>query len=410
MKAILSSENKTGIDTQIAVTGSKSESNRLLVLQALYPNLAIRNLSKSDDTDVLFKALKTNHRVVDVHHAGTAMRFLTAFYASQEGKDVIITGSNRMQRRPIKILVDALRNLGAHIEYEKEEGFPPLKIFGKKLTKEIVTVAANISSQYISALMLIAPSLPNGLTLHLKGKLTSVPYITMTLSLLEQCGIIGSFRENVITIPPTSKIKDTLITVESDWSSASYFYSVVALSESTSVTLKSYRKDSLQGDSALCGIYEALGIKTEFQMSENTIALSKSSEVVPKSISCDLTNTPDIAQTIAVTCFGLGRGCFLTGLQTLIIKETNRLSALKIELEKLGARVEITEESLRLHPATTISENNEIDTYQDHRMAMAFAPLALKVPITINDAEVVSKSFPTFWEDISKIGVRAEIR
>ncbi len=405
MKAVLFSEENKAIRAQIAVTGSKSESNRLLILQALYPNLTIENLSKSDDTQVLSEGLTATEGTVDIHHAGTAMRFLTAYFASRDDGEILLTGSPRMQQRPIAILVDALRSLGAQIEYESEEGFPPLRIFGKKLTKTTVSLAAHVSSQYISALMLIAPSLPNGLILHLDGIITSVPYITMTLSLLDQLGIKGSFQNNTITIPAFTKIKNTRITVESDWSSASYFYSIVALSTNTSVHLTSYRKQSLQGDAHLAHLYESLGVKTEFLPSENAILLSKTDHRLQDTFTFELSNTPDIAQTIAVSCFGLGKGCFLTGLHTLRIKETDRLSALKIELEKLGGSVEITKDSLRLLPAVKISENIEIDTYNDHRMAMAFAPLALRVPITINDCEVVSKSFPGFWEDIANLGI-----
>ena len=405
MKAILSSENRSKIETQIAVTGSKSESNRLLVLQALYPNLAIENLSASDDTVVLSKGLKVQNGTVDIHHAGTAMRFLTAYFAGKEGAEIILTGSTRMQERPIGVLVDALRSLGANIAYVNAEGYPPLKISGKKLTNEKVTVAAHISSQYISALMLLAPSLSNGLTIALEGKVTSVPYITMTLALLNRMGISGSFSENEITILPSEKVHDIAIVVESDWSSASYFYSIVALSENTKIKLSSYRKDSLQGDAALSRIYESLGVKTEFLDAENAIVLSKSGVEIQDNIQFDLANTPDIAQTIAVSCFGLGRGCILTGLHTLKIKETDRLVALKMELEKLGARVEISEDSLQLYSSNEVVKHIAIDTYHDHRMAMAFAPLGLKVPITINDCGVVSKSFPSFWEDMTRIGV-----
>lgn len=409
MKAILSSENRNKIDAQIAVTGSKSESNRLLVLQALYPNLSIKNLSASDDTVVLFKGLKVQKGMVDIHHAGTAMRFLTAYFAGKEGAEITLTGSARMQERPIGVLVDALRRLGASIEYVNEDGYPPLKISGKKLSKKKVALAAHISSQYISALMLLAPSLFQGLTITLEGKVTSVPYITMTLSLLDRMGISGSFLGNEITILPSEKISDVAVVVESDWSSASYFYSIVALSENTKIQLSSYRKDSLQGDAALSQIYEALGVKTEFLEAENAIVLSKLNIEVQDEIHFDLANTPDIAQTIAVSCFGLGKGCVLTGLHTLKIKETDRLTALKVELEKLGARVEISEDSLQLYPSNEVQKHVAVDTYHDHRMAMAFAPLGLLVPIIINDCGVVSKSFPSFWKDIATVGISVDL-
>ena len=409
MKAELSSVSQSQINTQITITGSKSESNRLLILQALYPNLSIQNLSKSDDTVVLDKSLKVTNGTVDIHHAGTAMRFLTAYFSGQEGVEIVLTGSPRMQERPIGVLVDALRSLGATIEYVNNEGYPPLRISGKKITKKMIVVPANISSQYISALMLLAPSLINGLQINLEGKVTSGPYIKMTLSLLGRIGIDSSFVGNEISISTSEKVKDTSIIIESDWSSVSYFYSIVALSENTEIQLTSYHKDSLQGDAALSEIYETLGVKTEFSESKSSILLSKSEIVVAEEVSFDLVDTPDIAQTIAISCFGLGIGCVLSGLHTLKIKETDRLIALKTELEKLGARVDVTENSLKLYPSTRIAQNIEIETYHDHRMAMAFAPLGVLVPIVINDYEVVSKSFPSFWEDMSKVGISVNL-
>ncbi len=411
MKAVLEYTLNLKGTHHISVTGSKSESNRLLLLQALYPGLIVENISKSDDSVVLAKGLQVEHGTVDIHHAGTAMRFLTAYFASQQGKEVILTGSARMQERPIGILVDALRELGAHIEYEKTEGYPPLKIIGKELLKETVAVKANISSQFISALMLIAPFLEKGLKIHLEGKVTSTPYIEMTLNLLRQLGIDGSFSENLIAISPLKKaeiVQAKKLTVESDWSSASYFYSIVALSQDASITIDSYKQDSLQGDSALSDLYTHLGVKTEFSEATNSLKLTKGPSTNDP-ISFDLSNTPDIAQTIAVTCFGLGKGCFLTGLHTLKIKETDRLEALKVELQKLGGQVEITEDSLRLFPSIKISEGIEIDTYHDHRMAMAFAPLALKTDLQINDCMVVTKSFPTYWEDLKALGFKLSL-
>lgn len=398
--------NSRKLSGKISVTGSKSESNRLLILQAQFPEIKIKNLSNSDDTGVLQKALASNEEVIDIHHAGTAMRFLTAYFASKEGREVVLTGSERMQERPIAILVDALRELGAEISYEKNEGFPPLRIKGKKLLKNEVTVKANISSQYISALMLIAASLLEGLNIHLEGKVTSVPYIKMTLQLLQQCGISGSFNNNRISIAPVASVPAQEITVESDWSSASYFYSLAALSESAEIYLSSYRDQSLQGDRSVVDIYKKLGVKTTFLDAE--IKLEKVQTLLPEKLQLDLSNSPDLAQTIAVTCFGLGIEAEFTGLHTLRIKETDRLQALKNELEKLGGQVEITKDSLELSASREMEPNVSIDTYHDHRMALAFAPLALKVPIKIRDAGVVSKSFPGFWEDLSKLEISSE--
>ena len=395
---------------EISITGSKSETNRLLLLQALFPNLTLKNTSNSDDSEVMKQALQNsqpethNPQLIDIHHAGTAMRFLTAFFAIQENSEVVLTGSSRMHERPIKILVEALRQLGAEISYESNEGFPPIKINGKKLTQNRVALAANVSSQYISALLLIAPKLENGLELTLEGEITSVPYINMTLELLNEIGIETSFVGNKIIINPKSQIlHPKSIIIESDWSSASYYYSIIALSEiGTEITLSCYKKNSLQGDSALAEIYINFGVETIFET--NSIILKKTNNYQSSIIYYQLNNSPDIAQTIAVTCFGLGLGCHLTGLHTLKIKETDRLVALKTELSKLGALVSVTNDSLTLKPSNHINPNCSIKTYQDHRMAMAFAPLALKTSIIIEEAEVVSKSYPTFWEDLKRIG------
>jgi 3-phosphoshikimate 1-carboxyvinyltransferase len=379
-------------------------------LQALYPNLTLENTSNSDDSEVMAKALQNappatrNPQLVDIHHAGTAMRFLIAYFAIQENSEVVLTGSARMKERPIQILVEALLQLGAEITYEEIDGFPPIKIKGKKLTQSKVSLPANVSSQYISALLLIAPKLENGIELTLEGEITSIPYIKMTLALLNEIGVETSFVGNTITVKPKLLTSNSqLLTVESDWSSASYFYSIIALSPiGTEITLSSYKKNSLQGDSALAEIYKTFGVETSFE--NNTILLRKTRNSEPETLSLDLNNSPDIAQTIVVTCFGLGIGCHLTGLHTLKIKETDRLEALKVELTNLGANVSVTNDSLTLDPSSSIIENVAVKTYQDHRMAMAFAPLALKVPIIIEEAEVVSKSYPTFWADLKSIG------
>lgn len=403
MKLKLSFSQSKKIDKSIAVTGSKSETNRSLLLQALFPNVTIKNLSNSDDGQVMQKGLATSHGVVDIHHAGTAMRFLTAYFASQEGKEVVLTGSQRMQERPIKVLVDALRDLGAEISYEKNEGYPPIKITGKTLTKSRVSLPANISSQYISALLLIAPSLANGLELELVGKITSVPYIKMTLGLLEQIGVETKFEGNHIQIAPKEKVEDTTLVVESDWSSASYFYSIAALCDvGTKIELSAYKENSLQGDSVLAQIYQDFGVKTSY--SDTRITLEKVQECNLETVNYDLANAPDIAQTISVTCFGLGMGCHLTGLHTLPIKETDRLGAMKAELEKVGAKVAIDHESLTLEPSQNIISDVAIDTYHDHRMAMAFGPLGMKTTLMVNEAEVVSKSYPDYWKDLATLG------
>ncbi|MCB0372215.1 MAG: 3-phosphoshikimate 1-carboxyvinyltransferase [Muricauda sp.] len=403
MRLHLTPPQRKNIQQTIKITGSKSETNRSLLLQALFPNIKIQNLSNSDDGEVMQKGLKISQGEVDIHHAGTAMRFLTAYFASQSGKKVVLTGSERMQERPIKVLVEALRLLGADIQYAKNEGYPPLNITGKKLMESKVSLPANISSQYISALLLTAPSLENGLELELEGKITSVPYIKMTLGLLEQIGVQTHFEGNHIKVEPRKSVADTTLVVESDWSSASYFYSIVAMCEvGTNIQLSSYKQNSLQGDSVLSKLYKDFGVQTQF--GENTITLSKISNDLPSKVEYNLANAPDIAQTIAVTCLGLGMGCHMTGLHTLPIKETDRLAALQTELSKFGAKVAIDSESLTLEPVTYLNAGVAIDTYNDHRMAMAFGPLALKTALVVNDAGVVSKSYPDFWNDLKTLG------
>ena len=393
---------------EIAITGSKSESNRLLILQALFPKIIIKNISNSDDSKITENALKSTDSIIDIHHAGTAMRFLTAYFSTQPGREIILTGSQRMQERPIKLLVNALKDLGAEISYDKKEGYPPLKIIGKKIIKSKVALQANISSQYISALMLIAPSLEDGLTIKLTGQLTSVPYIKMTQTILDELGFETTFEKNKIQISSAKRIEPKTWTIESDWSSASYFYSILALSRQGNICLSSYKKESNQGDSALSEIYKSLGVVTSFN--RGMINLTKVKDFnFTESININLINTPDLAQTIAVSCLGLGIGCKLSGLHTLKIKETDRLRALKIEMEKLGAKVDITSDSLELYPNAKLKKDIAINTFNDHRMAMAFAPLALKAPIIINDSEVVSKSYPAFWDDLKRINFSQEI-
>lgn len=389
--------------SSLKITGSKSESNRVLLLQALYKGLKINNLSNSDDSQLMQAALASDSSTVDIHHAGTAMRFLTAYFATRSGTTTTLTGSSRMQERPIKILVEALNSLGASITYTKNEGYPPLLIEGKSLTDNKVYLKANVSSQYISALLLIAPTLSKGLSLHLEGNITSVPYIKMTLSLLKELGVQTAFDGQMISVLPFAENTNKTFTVESDWSSASYFYSIVALSPiGTQIDLSAYKPNSLQGDAVLKNIYKELGVESSFN--ETTLSLKKLAEPQSKQLTLDLANAPDIAQTIAVTCLGLEIGCNLTGLHTLKIKETDRLVALQNEIKKLGTSIEITDNSLHLKSPNKLNSSIHIATYNDHRMAMAFAPLGLKTQLFIDDADVVSKSYPDFWSDLSALG------
>lgn len=394
----------------IFLSGSKSESNRLLILQALYPDIEIENIASCDDTTILQKALASQEDMLDIHHAGTAMRFLTAYLAATTQKEITLTGSPSMLQRPIGPLVAALRDMGAAITYTGKQGYPPLKIAPATLSGN-VTIDAGMSSQYISALALIGPYLKKGLTLTLAGNITSKPYIDMTLSLLSSIGAKSIFKGQDIRILPLTKSNKVKIAVEGDWSSASYFYSLVALSKKRCVHLSSFKTNSLQADATLASLYETLGVTTT-AIDSQTIALSKNDAPLPAGFKADLTPSPDLAQTIAVTCFGLGIACHLTGLHTLKIKETDRLVALQNELTKLGAVVHITQDTLLLESHEIAFGNRtqdiEIATYDDHRMAMAFGVLAELFCVTIQDPMVVTKSYPAFYSDLKKMGIIAD--
>jgi len=393
-------------DKTVQISGSKSISNRLLILESLFKNIKIGNLSNSQDTQLLKKALSETTEIVDIHHAGTAMRFLTSYYSIAEGKTTILTGSKRMKERPIKNLVSALQDLGVEIEYMENEGFPPLKITGKKITQTQVNVPANISSQFITSLLLIAGKLENGLEINLVGEVTSRSYIEMTLDILTKFGIKNSFVGNVIKVEPFMNDHSSMINyeVESDWSSASYFYSICALGRET-INLKSFYKESTQGDSAIAKIYEEFfGIKTIFSEDEHKLTLQPDPNFsFPEKIILDMNNCPDIAQTLCVTAAALKIPFEISGLGTLKVKETDRLSALHIELQKLGTETEITDLTIKSISFNEPEENISIKTYQDHRMAMSFAPFCLIKELNIEEEDVVEKSYPMFWEDLSQI-------
>jgi len=396
----------------IQISGSKSISNRLLILESLFKNIKINNLSNSQDTQLLKKALSADSEIVDIHHAGTAMRFLTSYYSilsedeRQEGRTTILTGSGRMKERPIKNLVTALQDLGAEIEYLENEGFPPLKITGKRIVQSKVDVPANISSQFITSLLLIAGKLKNGLEINLTGKITSRSYIEMTLDILTKFGIKNTFEGNTIKVEPFENDQSSITDyeVESDWSSASYFYSFCAIGRET-IHLKSFYKESTQGDSAIAKIYhEFFGIKTVFSEDEHKISLQPDSDFqFPEKIILDMNNCPDIAQTLCVTASALKIPFEISGLGTLKVKETDRLLALHNELKKLGTETEITDSTIKSINFKEAEENISIKTYQDHRMAMSFAPFCLIAALNIEDENVVEKSYPMFWEDLKII-------
>lgn len=390
----------------IEIAGSKSESNRLLMLRKYSSDFKITNLSKSDDTKTLIDALINPNKIIDVNHAGTAMRFLASYYASKPNSEVTLTGSDRMKDRPIGILVNALRDLGANIEYGEKEGYPPIKIIGKNLISNEVSIPANISSQYISSLMMLGVKINNGIKLTLEGNITSKPYILMTKKLIEKIGCNVIINNNQIEVLSKSKSLSKIVEVESDWSSASYFYSIVALSKDAEITLKTFKRNSIQGDSIISKIYQKLGVETIYK--EDHIIISKNKIFnLPDRLQLNLSDSPDLAQTIAVTCLGLGIECELSGLHTLKIKETDRIEALKKEFIKLGVdNIQTSDNKIYFKGKHKLNNNIKISTYQDHRMALSFAALAVIIDISIESPNIVSKSFPEYWENLKSIGFK----
>ena len=379
------------INCSINLSGSKSISNRLLLLKEILDlKIDLKNLSDSEDTNLLLKALRqikvAKNKSINIHNAGTDMRFLTALLAIKKGTWTI-TGSERMKKRPIGELVSALKSLGAEIEFLEKENYPPLEIKGKIILGGALKIDASQSSQFISALLLISPKLKNGLVLTLKNRIVSSPYIEMTAALLKKFNVPISKLKNTYTVNSRIKSKKIkAIKIESDWSSASYWYSICALSKNAKIELNFLNKKSLQSDSILPQLYKILGVET-------------------KSINYNFINCPDIAQTFAVTCFGLGICAKLNGLSTLKFKESDRIIALKTELEKMGAKLVITNNSIELKKSKPIPFEGIIETYNDHRMAMSFSPLALVYnSIKIANPEVVSKSYPRFWKDLKSVG------
>lgn len=392
------------ISGDINLTSSKSESNRVLVIRALCDeHFQINNLAAAKDTETMEDLLEDNNSIKDVGPAGTTMRFLTAFYANTPGT-WILTGSERMRNRPIKILVDALVGLGAKIEYLEKEGCPPMKIEGGNLRGGKISIDGSVSSQYLSALLLIAPTLKGGLEMELTGKIASIPYLKMTLALIEHFGAKYTFVDNVISIQE-GKYQAKEFTVEADWSAASYWYQIAALSDKTDLTIKGLKQESLQGDSAIVAMFEKFGVHSTFN--GNRVQLVKTETILPASFDYDFSDCPDVAQTLAATLIGLNVKGRFKGLESLRIKETDRIAAIKKELEKFGASIDILpEDEIQINNAN-ISETSElIETYDDHRVAMSIAPLCLKVKeIEIEEPSVVAKSYPDFWADLASKGM-----
>lgn len=408
-ESIKLSHSTRQISGTVQLTGSKSESNRALIIQAISGGkVTIKNLSHADDTVLLTKALQTAHQIqdgiktIDIGPAGTAMRFLTSYLNLLEG-DFVLTGTTRMQQRPIGVLVDALHSIGADIQYTQHEGYPPLRISGPSLqSQRRVKIKGDISSQYISSLLLIASALKEGLMLDIEGELTSLPYVTMTLDMLAEAGISHVWHENSIQIA-AQQAKESTLYIEPDWSAASYWYAMVALSESGSIRLPGLKKNSLQGDIAIAEIMTHFGVKTTFEATG--IYLEKAAIQSDKKL-FDFKSCPDLAQTVVVVASALKRDVSFTGLETLKIKETDRIAALQNEISKYGARLEEDGINYHLHSQHVADPGSiTIKTYEDHRMAMAFAPLALVFQhIDIEEPQVVEKSYPTFWDDLQNQG------
>lgn len=406
-KYLVKGPQSKSIDLKLDLAASKSESNRALIINALSGSkIPLKNLANARDTETMTRLLgDLSSSKWDVLDAGTTMRFTTAF-AAVKGLNKLMTGSKRMQERPIGILVDALRELGAEIEYTKNEGYPPHQIKGFSSQKtDHLKIRGDVSSQYISALLMVAPSLPKGLTLELTGKIGSKPYIQMTINLMKHFGVTAEWKDELIKIAPQEYTHQEY-TIEGDWSGASYWYSIVALAEKATVELVGLRKNSNQGDSVLAELMLNLGVKTEFK--ENSVVLSKVDQV--QDFEWDFTHCPDIAQTIAVIVAHKGVSARFTGLESLRIKETDRIEAIKVELARFGVEVEVFgDEAIEINqPKKENKDNVEIDTYDDHRMAMSYAPLGLVNDIVIDNPDVVSKSYPDYWRDLRSAGFSVE--
>jgi len=399
---------KKDIHAEIILPASKSISNRLLIIQALAEKrFELHNISDSDDTKVMLEAFISGNSEINIGHAGTSMRFLTAFYAAT-AQVKTITGSERMKNRPIHELVNALNQIGADIQYIEKPGFPPIQTSGKSLKGDILSIKGSISSQFITALLLVAPTLPNGLTINITGKLISSSYVALTLGLMKQYGIDANWEENTIKIAPQKYDGDNIL-IEADWSGASYWYEIAALSGISNLKIKGLFANSLQGDATLVHIFEKIGVHSQFE--NNCVTITKSKPEI-SFFEFDFINNPDLVQTFVVTLCLLNIPFKLMGAETLRIKETDRIAALQKEMIKFGFTIQEPQPGVLTWDGRKINaiNNISIDTYKDHRMALAFAPAALKIPdITINDASVVTKSYPLFWNDLKKAGFTIKI-
>ena len=373
------------VNCEIDLPSSKSISNRLLIIKALCKEkFLIKNLSESDDTILLKNALNSKEKTINVSHAGTSFRFLTSFFSIQKGKEFVLNGSDRMKERPIKDLVNSLQELGVKIKYLEKEDFPPLKIIGTEIDGKEIEIDGTISSQFISSLLLIAPNLRNGLILKIKGELVSKPYVLMTLKLMSKFGINWTWNKDIITILKQEYVAKNY-TVESDWSAATFWFQSASLSEKCKIIIRGLKEDSIQGDSACIEIFKDLGVDSLFI--NGNLILTKNKRISP-SETYNLIETPDIYQSLKCTLFSLNKDSEFTGIQTLRNKETDRITAVENELLKLNTP-------------------KIIETYDDHRMAMSFAPLSLKFgELKISNIGVISKSYPNYWKDLKKGGFK----
>ena len=401
------------LNQTIKLPASKSISNRALIIHALSGGAILpNNLSDCDDTTVIIDALQNNPHEINIKAAGTAMRFMTAFLSVKDGEEHVLTGTERMKHRPIGVLVDALRHLGADIKYAGEEGFPPLRIKGRKLEGGLLEVPGNISSQYISALLMIGPTLKNGLTLRLTGDVISRPYIDLTLWTMREFGADADWSDFETIIVAPKPYKERTYFIENDWSAASYWYEMMALSthEDDEIRLEGLMDGSKQGDSSVRYIFSLLGVKSTFESREEgvptTVTLRHTNRCVPR-LEYDFVNSPDLAQTFVVCCALKNVHFHFTGLSTLKIKETDRIEAMKKEMRKLGYVIHDKNNSELIWDGERCMPEIEggIDTYEDHRMALSFAPASLCIDgLSINNPQVVTKSYPHFWEDIKSAG------
>lgn len=404
-KLTIKAETKV-INGEVNLTASKSESNRVLIIRALCEeHFPIHNLAAAKDTKTMINLLAEDSNIKDVGPAGTTMRFLTAYYANTPGTWTL-TGSERMKNRPIAILVDALKQLGAKVEYLEKDGCPPMKIEGGNLKGGKISIDGSVSSQYLSALIMIAPTLPGGLEMELTGKIASIPYLKMTLALIGEFGAKYTFEGNTIKIEE-NKYKGKEFTIEADWSAASYWYQIAALADEAKITLKGLKEISLQGDSAIVDMYKSFGVKSTFNGTQ--VTLEKTGDAISDTFNYDFSDCPDVAQTLAATITGLNIKGHFKGLESLRIKETDRIAAIKKELEKFGASIDILpDDEIQVNHGEMKAFEGKIETYDDHRVAMSIAPLCLKVDqIEIEEPNVVAKSYPDFWNDLAVKGLKS---